>query len=205
MNILAIGAHPDDIEYGCGGTLLQYGGHGHKVSLYVMTDGSFGGDPTIRRKEQQQAADFIGAKLSWGNLRDTEVCDNRELILSIEGMLEKVKPDLVFVNYAEDIHQDHRAVSLATISATRYIKEVLFYEVPTTFNFNPDIFVDIEPVLLKKLELLGLHASQVNKTKVKNLTILESVKSCANFRGFQGRVKYAEGFKAVRLLREITA
>lgn len=205
MNILAIGAHPDDIEYGCGGTLVQYAGRGHKVSLYVITDGSFGGDPVTRRAEQGRAADFIGAKLEWGNLRDTEVCDNRELILSIEGMLEKTRPDLVLVNYAEDIHQDHRAISLAAISATRYIKEVLFYEVPTTFNFNPDIFVDIEPVLLKKLELLGMHTSQVNKTKVKNLTILESVKSCANFRGFQGRVKYAEGFKAVRLLREITA
>lgn len=204
MNILAIGAHPDDIEYGCGGTLLQYAAHGHDISLYVITDGSFGGDPKTRRVEQQHAADFMGAKLQWGNLRDTEVCDNRELILSIEGIIEKVKPDLVLVNYAEDIHQDHRAISLATISATRYIKEVLFYEVPTTFNFNPDIFVDIEPVLLKKLELLGLHASQINKTRVKNLTILESVKSCANFRGFQGRVKYAEGFKAVRLLREIT-
>ncbi len=203
MNILAIGAHPDDIEYGCGGTLLQYANHNHKISLYVVTDGGFGGDPATRRKEQERACSFMGGQLYWGDLKDTEVPDNHELILSIESIIEKVKPELVLINYAEDIHQDHRAISLATISATRYIKEVLFYEVPTTFNFNPDIFVDIEDVLLKKLELLGLHASQVNKTKVKNLTILESVKSCANFRGFQGRVKYAEGFKAVRLLREI--
>ncbi|HPM43708.1 MAG TPA: PIG-L family deacetylase, partial [Candidatus Omnitrophota bacterium] len=53
MNILAIGAHPDDIEYGCGGTLLQYANHNHKISLYVVTDGGFGGDPATRRKEQE--------------------------------------------------------------------------------------------------------------------------------------------------------
>jgi hypothetical protein len=58
-------------------------------------------------------------------------------------------------------------------------------------------------VLKKKLRLIGIHASQVNKTRVENLSILESVQSCANFRGYQGRVKYAEGFKALRVLRDI--
>ena len=112
-------------------------------------------------------------------------------------------PDIVFLNYADDVHQDHRATAHAGISATRYIKEVLFYEVPTTQHFEPDIFVDIQDVLDKKLQLLKLHASQVDKTKVENLTILESAQSCANFRGFQGRVKYAEGFKALRILKKI--
>ena len=55
----------------------------------------------------------------------------------------------------------------------------------------------------EKMELLKVHASQVNKTRVENLTILESAESCATFRGFQGRVKYAEGFKALRVLRDI--
>lgn len=204
MNILAIGPHPDDIEFGCGGTLIQYAAAGHHISLYVLTDGSFGGDPTVRREEQKRAAGFIGANLYWGNLRDTEVADNRDLIQSIDKMVSKVQPDTVFVNYPNDIHQDHRAAAVATISAARYIKEVLFYEVPTTNKFNPQIFVDIEDVLEKKLSLLGLHASQVDKTKVQNLTILESARSCANFRGYQGRVRYAEGFKAMRLLKEIS-
>ena len=74
---------------------------------------------------------------------------------------------------------------------------------PTTQHFEPDIFVDIQDVLDKKLELLKIHASQVDRTKVENLTILESSQSCANFRGYQGRVKYAEGFMALRMVREI--
>ncbi len=204
MNVLAIGAHPDDIEFGCGGTLLQYAGAGHTVYLCIATDGSFGGDPQVRLSEQKEAAKFLGAKeVFWGMYRDTELVDSRELIHKIDGIIQQVNPQIVFLNYKDDIHQDHRALSEAGISATRYVPEVLFYEVPSTQHFEPDIFVDIQSVLDKKLKLLKLHASQVDRTKVQNLTILESVQSCANFRGYQGRVRYAEGFKALRVLREI--
>ena len=141
--------------------------------------------------------------LLWGNLRDTEVGFTRELILKIEEVIGKVSPDVVFINYPDDVHQDHRALAQAGISATRYLKEVLFFEVPTTHNFEPNIFIDITGVLDKKLELLRLHVSQIDKTKVKCLTILESATSCANFRGYQGRVKFAEGFKALRVLKDI--
>lgn len=205
MNILAIGAHPDDIEFGCGGTLLKYGyQEGNNVYLLILTDGSFGGDPDVRRGEQKVSADFMKAKeLFWGGFRDTELPSSRELIIKIEETVNRVKPDTVFLNYFEDVHQDHRVASEAGISATRYVKEVLFYEVPTTQRFEPEIFVDIAGVLDKKLQLLRLHSSQVHKTRVDNLTIVESVQSCANFRGYQGRVKYAEGFKALRILRAV--
>jgi LmbE family N-acetylglucosaminyl deacetylase len=204
MNILAIGPHPDDIEIGCGGALIKYAQTGHAVSLMVLTDGSYGADPSIRRSEQEEAAKYIGAKgLYWGGYRDTELGCSRELIVKIDAVIEQAKPDVVFLNFWADVHQDHRAAAQAAVSATRYIKEVLFYEVPSTQHFEPDIFVDIQDVLERKLHLLGLHASQVNKTRVENLNILESAQSCANFRGFQGRVKFAEGFKSVRILREI--
>ncbi|MBN2119679.1 MAG: PIG-L family deacetylase [Candidatus Omnitrophica bacterium] len=204
MNILAIGAHPDDIEFGCGGALLKYARASHGVYLLVLTSGKFGADPQVRTKEQEEVAKFLGVKdLFWGGFKDTELIDNRELILKIEEVVDKIRPDIVFINYPEDVHQDHRAASHAGVSATRYIKEVLFFEVPTTHNFDPDIFVDIGDILDDKMKLLKLHASQVDRTKVENLTILESAKSCATFRGFQGRVKYAEGFRALRILRDI--
>jgi len=204
MNILAIGAHPDDIEFGCAGTLLKYIGLGSYVSLLVLTQGGFGGDPNTRVKEQETAYNFMGAKgLFWGGFKDTELMDNRDLILKIEEVAHQVMPDIVFLNYWDDVHQDHRAAAQAGVSATRYIKEVLFYEVPTSQHFEPDVFVDIKEVLDNKLQLLKIHDSQVDKTRVENLTILESARSCANFRGFQGRVRYAEGFKALRVLREI--
>jgi LmbE family N-acetylglucosaminyl deacetylase len=204
MNILAIGSHPDDIEFGCGGMLLSYSRQGHNVFLLILTDGSFGADPGIRKKEQEEASRFLKAQgLFWGGFKDTELADNRELILKIDSVLQQVKPDIVFLNYYDDVHQDHRAAAQAGVSATRHIKEVLFYEVPTTQRFEPDIFIDIEGALEDKIELLKLHTSQVDRTKVKDLTILESARSCANFRGFQGRVKFAEGFKALRILRRV--
>lgn len=205
MNILAIGAHPDDIEIGCGGTLLKHARAGHKVYLLVLTGGGVGGDPQIRKNEQEESAKKMGAeKVYWGNFKDTHATDARALITAIEGVINEVKPQTVFINYLHDVHQDHRAVAKACLSATRYIKEVLYYEVPTTNNFEPETFVDIGAVLVDKIELLNTHASQVDRTRVEDLSILEVAKSCANFRGFQARVKYAEGFKAVRVLREIT-
>ncbi len=203
MNILAIGAHPDDIEFGCGGTLLKYADAGHHVYLLIMTSGGIGGDPELRRKEQDMAANFVKAKkVFWGGFHDTELPLNKESITVIENAVNEVQPNVVFLNHLDDTHQDHRVVAQAGLSATRYIKEVLCYEVPSSRNFQPNIFVDIKDVLEEKMELLRLHASQINRTQVQDLTIVESATSCAIFRGYQGRVKYAEGFLPIRILRE---
>ena len=204
MNILAIGAHPDDIEFGCGGALIKYAQKRHNVYLLILTMGGIGGEPGLRKNEQEAAAKFMQAKqVFWGNFQDTELNTNKTVISNIDEVIDKTKPQVVFFNFFDDTHQDHRAVAQVSTSATRYVKEVLYYEVPTSQNFQPDIFVDIGDVLEKKLELLKIHASQVDKTKIENLTILESAQSCAIFRGYQGRVKYAEGFKALRILREL--
>jgi LmbE family N-acetylglucosaminyl deacetylase len=201
MNILAIGAHPDDIEFGCGGALIKYSKRGDNIYLLVLTKGEIGAKPSIRMKEQERSAKFLKAKKVYqGIFPDTKIPVDKRLITTIENAMKDSKPDIIFFNYYNDIHQDHRAVAEGAISATRYVKKVLFYEVPTTEGFEPDVFVDIGDVLEDKLKLLKIYASQVNKTRVPHLTILESAKSCANFRGFQARVKYAEGFKALRLM-----
>jgi LmbE family N-acetylglucosaminyl deacetylase len=199
MKILAIGAHPDDIEYGCGGTLLISKLKKYKIHLLVLTKGESGGNPNIREKEQKASAKLLNAKLHWGNLIDTQVVLNKELIDIIESCIKDVSPDLIFTPYYNDTHQDHRNISTATITATRHLRNVLFYEVPTSTNFTPNVYVDIGNVLKYKLKLLRMHKSQVFKTKVPGLNILENAKSTAIFRGFQDRVKYAEGFLPLRL------
>lgn len=204
MNILAIGAHPDDIEYGCGGTLIKYAQRGDNVYLLVMTDGALGTKPDIRREEQQEAARLLSAKeVFWGGFQDTELPLGKEIISFVERITARVNPEEVYVNYFDDTHQDHRTLAHCVVSATRYIKKVLFYEDYTTCNFEPNIFVDIKDVLEKKINLLQAHHSQVVKSYPTNLDIIESVRAIANFRGFQGKVKYAEGFKALRFLKEI--
>lgn len=203
MNILGIGAHPDDVEFGCGGLFHKLSKKGHKLSMLVMTGGGVGGALQVRKAEQQCSAKLLKARLLWGGFRDTEVLMSRELIQTAERCIGLVKPDLIFVNYEDDTHQDHRNVAKAVITAARYTKNLLFYEVPTTLNFVPTVFSDIGAVIGDKVRLLKCHRSQVYKTRVKNLSIIETAKSTAVFRGYQDRVKYAEGFAPQRLLLDL--
>ncbi len=201
MNILAIGAHPDDIEYGCGGMLAKYARKGNVVYMFVASDGALGGDAEVRRREQKDAAQILGvSEIFWGGYPDTEVPLSRELIVRLETVIREVEPRMIFVNSPDDTHQDHRHLAQCTMSATRYVPNFLFYEVPSTVNFVPNCSTDVADVLDVKLACLEAHRSQVGKTNIENLTILELAKSCANFRGIQARVKYAEAFQSVRLL-----
>lgn len=201
MRILALGPHPDDLEIGCGGTLLKYAQKGDEIYMMVMTSGGRGGDPLTRLKEQERAARSLGARdLILGDYRDTELpVHYNELIQKIERAIDKVRPDFIFVNHSDDTHQDHRTLAEATLSATRYIRNVLFYEVPTTRNFNPTVFVDIEGVLEEKLAVLHCHESQIMRTTADGVSVTEIARATAYFRGVQGRVRYAEGFVCLRL------
>ena len=202
MNILAIGAHPDDIEYGCGGTLLKLKKEQNaEIFFFVATHGDFAGSADVRMKEQEKAIKKIGAKkLFWGGFMDTKLAVGHELIDSIEKVVREVEPEVIFMNYPEDDHQDHRALAESAIVASRYSRKVLFYEDYTCKNYNPDVFVDIGSVLDEKVELLKCHKSQVERDYPTGLDMVESVKAVANFRGFQAKVKYAEGFKSLRYL-----
>jgi LmbE family N-acetylglucosaminyl deacetylase len=201
VNVLAIGAHPDDIEYGCGGMLAKYARKGHAVYLFVASDGGLGGEPTVRRQEQKDSADVLGVReVFWGDYADTEVPLSRDLIGRIETVIRQIEPRMIFVNSPDDTHQDHRHLAQCAMSATRYVPNFLFFEVPSTVNFVPNCYTDIADVLDIKLASLEAHRSQVGKTNIEDLTILELAKSCANFRGIQARVKYAEAFQSVRLL-----
>jgi LmbE family N-acetylglucosaminyl deacetylase len=204
MTVLAIGAHPDDIEYGCGGTLALYAQKGHDVVLFVASDGSRGGARDVRMAEQRDAALALGAReVVWGGFPDAEVPLGRELIAAVEGVIRRLRPTMIFVNSPDDTHQDHRNLAQAALSATRYVPNFLFYEVPSTQNFAPSCYTNVDKVLDLKLAALEAHRSQVSKTNIEDLTILELAVSCANFRGIQARVKYAEAFQSVRLLLDI--
>lgn len=205
MKVLAIGPHPDDIEIGCSGTLIKYAQRGHDVFLLIITKGEMGGEAETRYQEQVKAAEIIGAKeVFWGEFTDTELLDKgNEIIHLVEAFIKKIRPSFLFVNFFDDTHQDHRTVNRSVLSAARYVRNVMFYEVPTTNNFTPNIFVDIGSVMERKLEALKAHASQVMKTNIPDLSILDIATSSAHFRGVQGRVPLAEGFVSERLFINI--
>ncbi|MFH1415973.1 MAG: PIG-L deacetylase family protein [Elusimicrobiota bacterium] len=196
-SILAIAPHPDDIEIGCGGTLLKLAGR-YDIHLLILTKGRIGGEGRV--KEQEASAAILNAsKIWWGEYEDTQIPYTRECIDFFEKTINEIDPAIIFINYYRDTHQDHRATANNLQSATRYRRNVLFYEVPTSIDFTPTVFMDIRDVWERKKELLKAHESQINATRVEGLSILDSAESCAIFRGYQSRVKYAEAFMPLRL------
>ena len=162
QRVLAIGAHPDDIEIGCGGILLRHVAANDKVGMLVLSDGECGGDPLLRTDEANKSAKVLGADLFRGGLLDTEMGnDQAGLIKVIEEVIKKFKPDVVYTHSSSDTHQDHIAVHRATLIASRQVKNVFCYQSPSaTVEFRPSVFIDVTNFMSPKLGLIREHQSQ---------------------------------------------
>ena len=200
MNILAIGAHPDDIELGCGGLLTKATRAGHSVYMCTITRGSASGDPEERTRELFKSAKYIGAKdVRIGDFEDTKLRVDNTLIDFIETYIDKVKPDLILTHYHGDVHHDHRAVATATEEAGRFDSNVLAYEIPLTRNFEPKVYYDISDVIDDKVELIRIYWSQRSKLYTK----ANAIKGLTEFRALQSRlngsINYVEAFDVLKL------
>ncbi len=198
--ILALAPHPDDLEIGCGGTLAQHAKRGDEVHIYVATSGEVGGVAEVRRAEQVKAAEILGVKeIHWGSFVDTKLPESsRDLMKSLEDVIQRVNPDTVYINHNHDTHQDHREMAQVARSATRYVPNVLAYETPSTLDFEPTAYMDTSDTLSLKLKALEAHASQVERTHVR-LNIIEIALATSHFRGVQGKMSCAEAFMPIRM------
>lgn len=203
VTVLAIGAHPDDIEIGCSATLLKHKRNGAKIYLLVLTKGEASGDPEIREKECRRAAELIGAeRIIFGELEDTKIDDGIKTILTIEKMIHQVNPDIIYTHTLKDTHQDHRNTAFATLSAGRRCKKIFMYESPRTFReFSPQLYIDVDEEFQQKKKILSLFSSQSEKEwwaiGPKATLALEGL---ALFRGFQAGVQWAEAFEVSKMV-----
>jgi LmbE family N-acetylglucosaminyl deacetylase len=203
MEVLAIGAHPDDIELGCGGALLGHVARGDDVTLLVMTTGEGGPqDGRSRAQEQEDAADLLGARLLWGGFADGDIPAGQRSVDVVQRAIREIQPDVLYTHAPQDTHQDHRNTSEATLGAARRSCRILMYESPTTIGFSPSVFVDVAGLVEGKLDLVRAHMSQVLRN---GLVDLEALEALARARGFQARVKQAEAFTTERFLWDLTA
>lgn len=213
-NVLAIGAHPDDIEFGCFGTLKKHLKNGDKVTLLIMTQSDVKDahtnevtrDANISKTEAQQAADVLGAELILGPFQDTKVPFNSESVGFIEKIVKERGIDFVYTHWAGDTHQDHINTLSATMAATRLVKNVLCYEqVPlpriTTTYPVANYYVDITETLPTKLAGCQSHKSQIGKFNQHGFDILDGIETLAKYRGNQAGVKYAEAFDILKMVR----
>ena len=215
MKILAVGAHPDDIELGCGATLALFKQRGHEVYLLVLTKGEASGDPKLREHECEESARVIGAeKVYFGNLKDTQITDGVETVMAIERLVKELKPDIIFAHSPKDGHQDHRNAGMAALSAARNSKKVLLYESPAALReFLPQLFVDVTSTFDVKLEALKAFGTQVSKVYFKGQDVnhrahripyvSNASEGLARFRGFQAGVTLAEAFEVGKFVLEV--
>lgn len=160
--ILAIGAHPDDVEIGAGGILAAHAHAGDAITILTMSRGDRGGNADNRQNESLAAAELLGARLFLKDLVDTEISSGGATVRLIEEVVQEVQPTIVYTHSGHDRHQDHRAVSEATIVATRKVGTVACYQSPSaTIDYRPTRFVRIEQFLEQKLKLLKCYESQV--------------------------------------------
>ena len=202
MRVLAIGAHPDDIELGCGATLLAHRRRGDEVALLVMTTGERGPqDARSRMAEQEDAAAVLGAELIWGGFDDGSVPEGREAVIFIESVVKSFGADVVYTHTSSDSHQDHRATAVATIAACRRTSRILHYEAPSSLDFRPTVYVDVAGLVEAKMDLIRAHVSQVLKN---GLVDLEACEAMARYRGFGGRMRWAEAFEVSRFAWDLS-
>ena len=201
VSVLAVGAHPDDIEAGCAGTLALHKSNGAKVYLLVLSRGEASGDPEAKESACKKSAELLGVdEIFFGGLRDTKIHDGIETILVIEKIVDKVKPDIVYAHTFKDTHQDHRNSAYATLSAARRCKQILMYETPNTLKeFFPQVFTDIEKTFDVKKKALQLFGRESERFWL----AAKAIEGLAVFRGFQAGVRVAEAFEVGRFVLEV--
>ena len=208
LTILAIGAHGDDIELACGGTLAKAIKNGHEVTM-VLVSGHGSNDHNnmkiraqgVAQQEAKAAAKILGvSKLHILGYQDTFIPYSAELISKLEDIITDCKPDIIFTHFVFDTHQDHIRTAHSTISAARRQNTILLYEPINPSGqgyvaFRPQAYMDISQTIDTKIDSLKAHKSQYEKYTDK---WIEAVVARAKFRGFEMGVDYAECFEVVR-------
>jgi len=220
-NILAIGAHPDDLELCCAGTLAKYRRNGYNVYMACVTDGRYGRTcppdemMKIRHAEAEKAAAVIGADLVWMGHSDLGIEDNLTLRNEIVELIREIKPEVIFTHDQGAFNPDHKAVCKTVCdslipcvtqtinskySACKTMPVVYFMTTVCGTNFCPEEYVDISDTLETKLEMLSRHESQIEVyTKYENRDLLKYVEARACVLGFACGIKYAEGFRKLHI------
>jgi len=229
MNILWVGAHPDDMEFFVAGTLGKYIRQGHKVSICVAARGDKGSHTLspneiakIREEETVEGAKLLGAEfLGILGYPDCEVYFDRDLVGKMVDVIRKAKPNVIITHYDKDYMPDHNAVSQATVAAAFHAgltnfetqrpphKPAKVYYSDTLYglDFDPDFWVDITDTFELKMRALRAHKSQVEDFMPGHFLASpeEAAQIWSRFRGLQVGVKYAEAFKLVKRHMRLTS
>jgi N-acetylglucosamine malate deacetylase 1 len=223
MNVLAIGAHPDDIEFYCAGTMLKYAKKGHRVFVALTTSGNIGSNvidgreeiARTREAEQLEAARFYGAQVRFLRFDDEGLQDTPELRRALIDAIRWAAPDVIFTHYPGDMSTDHNVTGTVVARVLLSLpgknvpsSEAPLAQAPSLFHwdtaaglhFEPEVYVDVSDTMEDKLRALAMHKSQVAwMTTFENVTLTDHPRILGAFRGLAIGRPYAEGFRAHRI------
>ncbi|MBP1993205.1 PIG-L deacetylase family protein [Paenibacillus eucommiae] len=223
MNILAIVAHPDDVEINCFGTLLKYFKQGHKIFIALTTSGNQGSNlynreeiGAIREQEQIDAAKFLDAEIRFLRFDDQRLIDSLELRRDVINAIRWANPDVIFTHYINDVSLDHAVTGkvvtevmlslpgkniMADEPPISKAPSLFFFDTDVGLNFQPEIYVDISNEMESKREAFSKHKSQNEwmENFMKDTRFDAFMEQLSAFRGLQAGFPYAEGFIGHRI------
>jgi LmbE family N-acetylglucosaminyl deacetylase len=207
MKVLAIGAHFDDVELGCGGSLWKHQKNNDDLYILVITQSDYYSEETHHKRTKEEALEegknaafLIKAQLIIGNFKPLELTASKELINYLCRIISEVKPDVVYTHFAGDQHLDHKAIGEASLIATRTVNQVYAYisnVYETLPVFSPNCFVDISDEFEHKIQLVECYQSE-KKTHPRwreQLTYFNGIY------GIKNRADYVEPFQVIRILK----
>lgn len=202
ISVLAVGAHPDDIELGCGGTILELTKRRHEVHALVITDGCGGAerDPVTREKETNNAARVLGvSSVAFGRIRDGQAHLTDAVFNVVKAQIDRHHPDLILfhANIGSE-HSDHKNVSEAVKTVCARLKprlKGLMFEGPSykaDMSFKPNIYVNIAASIEAKKKAVSQHKSEIDRAAI----TLDQVEQRARLRAgeISPEVSHAEAF-----------
>ena len=210
MKIFVVGAHLDDIEIACGGTLAKAIKAGHQVRALIMSKSGYTNKEGKVQRTDDVAVNEGTRALNALGITDLEILDFptkdipfcSDVVNAIDLRISEYNPDIIFTHHPFDTHQAHEGVAKAVIAAARRKNTVFFFEPISPSGrsyvaFKPHLYVDIESTLDLKIQSLKCHASEYNKFGGENW--VEGVRCRCGFRGYEIGKKYAEAFEVLRI------
>lgn len=207
MNVLAIGAHFDDLELGCSGTLIKHRQRGDEVTMLVITDSSYHNptgdlvrDRTIAREEGERAAALVGARLICLDFDTFMVPNDEKLTKTLNHHLDTLSVDIVYSHWVHDLHRDHQFAARAALMAGRHVPRFLMYRsnyYDTEQQFRGNFYSDISDAMDRKIEVILAHKSELERVRYRWLDFFKNQN--AND-GQKIGVGFAECFEVVRYL-----
>jgi N-acetylglucosamine malate deacetylase 1 len=219
MRILAVGAHPDDLEILCGGTLARFVADGHEVVMCNATTGNRGSFvhtseeiARIRLGEARRAAEICGAGHVTLGFSDADVnASDRDQIRAVVDLVRDARPDLIITHFPDDYMSDHNEISKLVFDASFHatlplfatgkphhgvVAPIYFMDTVMGLGFQPTEYVDVTPTIDVKTAMLEAHESQLTWLRDHDgIDVVEQMRAATRFRGLQCGVTYAEGFR----------